>query len=38
MKECSLDPGKMAELDALEVYYPGGVAAFLEDALSRHPA
>ena len=33
MKRCSLDPGKMAELDALEVSYPGGVAAFLDDAL-----
>ncbi len=37
MKKCSLDPRKVAELDALEVHYPGGVAAFLVDALSRYP-
>lgn len=35
LKKCSLDPRKMAELDALEVSYTGGVAAFLDDALSR---
>jgi hypothetical protein len=36
LKKCSLDPRKVAELDALEVHYPGGVAAFLVDALSRY--
>ena len=36
LKKCSLDPRKVAELDALEVYYPGGVAAYLVDALSRY--
>ena len=36
LKKCSLDPKNVAELDALEVYYPGGVAAFLVDALSRY--
>ena len=36
LKKCILDPRKMAELDALEVYYPGGIAAFLNDALSRY--
>jgi hypothetical protein len=35
LKKSSLDSRKMAELDALEVYYPGGVAAFLDDALNR---
>jgi hypothetical protein len=28
----------MDELDALEVYYPGGIAGFLEDVLSKDPA
>lgn len=27
----------MAELDALEVYYPAGIAGFLEDAFSKDP-
>jgi hypothetical protein len=27
---------RMAELDALEAYYPGGLAEFLEEALSRY--
>ncbi len=38
LKGRSLDPKKMAELDALDVYYPGGVAAFLDDALVRETA
>lgn len=31
-----LDRGKMAELDALEVYYPKGIAGFCEDLLARY--
>lgn len=31
-----LSSRNMAELDALEVYYPGGIAAFCEDLLGRH--
>ena len=30
LKLHSLDPKKMAELDALEAHYPGGIAGFLE--------
>ncbi|MGA9098852.1 MAG: hypothetical protein WB392_07980 [Methanotrichaceae archaeon] len=30
-----LNPRKMSELDALEVHYPGGVAGFINDALSK---
>jgi hypothetical protein len=30
-----LDPAKKAELDALERYYPGGVASFVEGWMSR---
>lgn len=30
-----LNPKRMSELDALEVYYPGGIAAFIDDALSK---
>lgn len=26
----------MAELDALEVYYPGGIAGFLDKSLSKY--
>jgi hypothetical protein len=37
LKPYALDAKGMAELDALEVYYPGGIAGFLEDALSRNP-
>ncbi len=37
LKSYALDAKGMAELDALEVYYPGGIAGFLEDALSRNP-
>ena len=36
LKKSILDPRKMAELDALEVHYPGGIAAFLNDTLSRY--
>lgn len=36
LKKFIIDPRNMAELDALEVYYPGGIAAFLSDALSRY--
>jgi hypothetical protein len=36
LKPYSLDPKKMAELDALEVYYPGGIAGFLEKSLSEY--
>jgi len=35
LKAHSLDPRKMAELDALEVYYPGGIAGFLEKSISE---
>jgi hypothetical protein len=31
-----LDPKKMAELDALEIYYHGGIAGFLDDFLSKY--
>jgi len=34
LKKCSLDPRMVAELDALEVYYPGGIATFLDKVLS----
>jgi hypothetical protein len=36
LRQYSLDPGKMAELDALEVYYPGGIAGFLDKFLSEY--
>lgn len=36
LKPYGLNPRRMAELDALEVYYPGGIAGFLDDALSRY--
>ena len=36
LKPHSLDPRKMAELDALEVYYPDGIAAFLDKSLSYY--
>ncbi len=35
LKPYALDAKRMAELDALEVYFPGGIAGFLEDALSK---
>jgi hypothetical protein len=31
----SLDPKNMGEIDALEIYYPGGIAAFLDKALGQ---
>lgn len=34
LKPYSLDPSKIAELDALEVYYRGGIATFLDQILS----
>jgi len=36
LKSHALDPKKMAELDALEVYYSGGIAGFLDECLSRY--
>jgi hypothetical protein len=36
LKSLSFDPKKMAELDALEVYYPGGIAGFLDKSLSEY--
>ena len=36
LKSHSLDPKTMAELDALEVYYPKGIAGFLDDCLSKY--
>ncbi|VVB72348.1 Uncharacterised protein [uncultured archaeon] len=29
----ALDPRKVTEIDALEVYYPGGIAGFLDNCL-----
>jgi hypothetical protein len=31
-----LSPSRMTELDALEVYYPGGIAAFIDNTLSGY--
>jgi hypothetical protein len=36
LKPYHIDPRKMAELDCLEVYYPGGIAGFLNDALDKY--
>jgi hypothetical protein len=36
LKAHKLDSRDMAELDALEVYYPRGIAGFCEDLLARH--
>jgi len=36
LKPYSIDPRKMAELDCLEVYYPEGIAGFLDDALAKY--
>ncbi|MDD1751529.1 MAG: hypothetical protein LUQ38_00360 [Methanotrichaceae archaeon] len=36
LKSYALDPKRMAELDALEVYYPGGVGRFLDETLSKY--
>jgi hypothetical protein len=38
LKPCSIDPRKMAELDCLEVYYPQGIAGFLNDVLAKYPS
>jgi hypothetical protein len=35
LKPYPIDPRKMAELDCLEVYYPDGVAGFLNESLSK---
>jgi hypothetical protein len=36
LKSQSMDPKNMVELDALEVYYPGGIAGFLDEILSKY--
>jgi hypothetical protein len=36
LKSQSMDPKNMVELDALEVYYPGGIAGFLDEILSQY--
>jgi hypothetical protein len=36
LKPYALDPKKMAELDALDVYYSGGIAGLLDECLSRY--
>ena len=36
LKPYPIDPKKMAELDCLEVYYPEGVAGFLNECLSKY--
>jgi hypothetical protein len=36
LKSHDLKPGKIAELDALEVYFPGGIAGFLDKCLSKY--
>jgi hypothetical protein len=36
LRPYGLDPRRMAELDALEAYYPRGIAGFVEHALSRY--
>ena len=36
LKPHHIDPRKMAELDCLEVYYPEGIAGFLNDALAKY--
>lgn len=36
LKPYGLNPRRMAELDALEVYYPGGIAGFINSALSGY--
>jgi hypothetical protein len=35
LKPCSLSDKRMAELDALEVYYPGGIVRFVDEAISK---
>jgi len=36
LKPYPINPRKMAELDCLEVYYPEGVAGFLNEALAKY--
>ena len=36
LKSFALDPKNMGELDALEIYYPGGIAAFLDKILVEY--
>ena len=36
LKPYPIDPRKMAELDCLEVYYPEGVAGFLNESLAKY--
>jgi hypothetical protein len=36
LKPYGQNPKLQAELDALEVYYPGGIAKFIDDLLSRY--
>jgi hypothetical protein len=36
LKSYSLKPGKMSELDALEIFFPGGIAGFLDKCLSKY--
>ena len=36
LKPYRLNSRRMAELDALEAYYPGGLAGFVKEALSRY--
>lgn len=36
LKSQSMDPKNMVELDALEVYSPGGIAGFLDEILSKY--
>jgi len=36
LKPYPLDSKRMAELDALEVYYPGGIVGFLDESLSKY--
>ena len=36
LKPYPIDPRKMAELDCLEVYYPEGIAGFLNESLAKY--
>lgn len=36
LKSCDLGKGKMAKLDALEAYYPGGIVGFLDKCISKY--
>ena len=35
VKPAGLDPERIAELDALEAYHPGGIVGFVEEVLAR---